>query len=368
MKHRLPLHNWHTTNEARFIEDPSGYMVPSIYGKVDREYSNLRQGVGIVDLCHESRLRVEADDPIGYLNELLTVDVEALKPGEATYGYLCNDRGGIIDGMTVYNDRGAYILLGNGAARERVLAWMQKYADEHDQYAAVVIDTSDTQGLLGIRGPQAGAMMTRAAMSSTVQVPQKGFAAVLPFGNIRALVVHKPYDPIDSFDILIGNLHLQPLWDQLNEIGRTMGATPVGQTVMEIVRVESGFARVGKEIDEETTPLEINQTSRIDFTKRRFLGRRALLHSSSSEFTRSLVTMKLASEGPVGPDCEILCDRIPVGRLTSVVTSPYLKSRVALGYVNSLKANPGTMLQIASGGDVFVMAEVMRPLTASLGR
>jgi len=355
---KLPLHDWHQANAARFI-DAAGWSVPEAYGKPEIEYAALRNGTGIVDLCHEARYRIEGADGPAFLNSLLTINVDKVPVRFASHCYMCNHRGGIIDSLVLYRDENYFLLLGSGAARLDVLDWMQAESQKMERAVIYVTDVSTAQGQVALRGPGAGTLLERIAGQ---RLPlDSGHGVVATIGNARTLVIRRPQGTADGFDLIVGSVYLQQLWEKITDAARAAGARPIGHAAREIFRVESGIPRQGLEIDSDITPLELNHGELIDFEKKVFNGRRALLHSTSSEFSRSLVALRTEMSQPLEPGQDVIFDTMPIGRVTSVVSSPMLRCKLALGLVNSMKAIPGTPVKVATREGNLIAAEVLKP-------
>lgn len=361
---KSPLHDWHAANGARFVEF-GGWQLPEVYGKsVEQEYATLRNGAALVDLCHEARYRVEGNDAAEFLNELLTVDVADMDVRMSKYGYLCNPRGGIIDGLTVYRDQNYFLLLGNAPQRYQTLDWLEAQSRTKANYEVRVADVTTAQGQVCLMGPGAPVVLERAVFQQKFTL-DPGAATLVSVGEARCLVLRRF---TDGYDIITGSVYLGGLWDKLSEVVRSMGSRPVGFAGREILRVESGLPQYGLEIDQETTPLEITQSPAVDFRKPRFVGRRALMHSLSAEFTRVLVAVKVEMDRPLEMGAEVLADSFPVGRVTSFAISPLMRCRMALAFVSSIRSKPGTVVTLRNRDGHTYRGEIVRPGNISITR
>jgi aminomethyltransferase len=355
---KLPLNDWHAQNGARFVEE-GGWQIPESYGKVELEYAALRNGVGFVDLCYEARFRVEGRDAGAFLNTVLTTNAEKLAPKWAGLAYLCNDRGGVQDQVTVYRDENYFLLLGSGRTRIATIDWLRARQEQFKGDVAVD-DVSTTQGQLALRGQGAPMMLERIAFGQKFAL-DPGNGMVVTIGTARALVLRRPAGIAEGYDLVTGSIYLQPLWDKFAEAARATGARPVGLAAREIFRVESGFPRNGMEFDGHTMPTEVESGLAIDYDKGNFAGRRALLHATAAEFKKVMVGLRLDANSAVDAGGEILFDNMPIGRVTSTVVSPVLRARLGLGFVNPVKAAPGTPIRVRGRGDQLFAGEVIRP-------
>ncbi len=359
---KSPLYGWHSSQRAQMVEE-NGWAIPQSFGSVQKEYTIMQYQAGIIDLCHEARFRIEGENAVSFVNNLLTVDLNPLKVSESLFGYLCNTRGGIIDGITVYIEENYVLLFASAARRQQVGSILTRQAKNLGVHAPEVYDITEEQGHFAVRGTGARRIINQAAFQSNIDL-EIGQGAVYNFGPAKSLVIHRENDMIDSYDIIVGAMYIQTIWDKLIDAANATGGAPVGTAAQEIVRVESGIPRVDVEAKTDVTPLEIGQTSRVHFQKRKFPGRRALLHSTSAEFPRSLICLKFSTDVTVRPGAEILFDRLPIGYVTSATVSPKDQRSIALGFVNSVKSEPGTRLQTEGPEGRLLTAEVFRPVIA----
>ncbi len=124
---RSPLHGWHEKHGAKFI-DEFGWEVPSHFAGIQQEYASLRNGCAMIDLCHLSRLRLNGEDRVTVADELLTIDVAGMAPRTTRFAFVCNDRGGVIDGVLVYKDDKYILLTGHPRNKARLLTWLREKA------------------------------------------------------------------------------------------------------------------------------------------------------------------------------------------------------------------------------------------------
>jgi glycine cleavage system aminomethyltransferase T len=126
---------------------------------------------------------------------------------------------------------------------------------------------------------------------------ERGEVTLATIGTARCLVIATTFGPVKGFDVITGSLYVTAIWEKLQEAARATGARHIGHAAHDILRIESGIPAVGFDVDEDTTPIEINQITQVDFTKRVFIGRRALMHSTAGETSRSLVSLKFDRHG-----------------------------------------------------------------------
>ena len=150
------------------------------------------------------------------------------------------------------------------------------------------------------------------------------------------------------------------MWRALIAAGGPDGLIPAGLGARDSLRLEMGYAFYGNDLDEDHTPLEAGLGWITKLDKGEFSGRAALVAQKDQGVERRLVGLKLTERGFPRPGYEVLADGRPVGAVTSGTVSPSLGVGIALAWVPSQLARPGTKLAISVRGKP-VQAEVVRP-------
>ena len=86
------------------IEYPKGIQVSAVTlaGGTIAEHTAVRENVGIFDVSHLGKISVTGSGAKNFVNTLITNDLNKIKAGEAQYNLLCNEKGGVIDDLIVY--------------------------------------------------------------------------------------------------------------------------------------------------------------------------------------------------------------------------------------------------------------------------
>jgi len=134
------------------------------------------------------------------------------------------------------------------------------------------------------------------------------------------------------------------------------GAVEVSEAAAEILRVESGRPRFGREMSGATIPQEAGIDGRaVSFTKGCYIGQEtvARLHYKGKP-NRHLRGLRL--EAPVSDDDEIALEAREVGRIGTAVISP-AHGPIALAVIRR-EAEPGALVEVGENG---VRARVAEP-------
>ena len=91
------------------------------------------------------------------------------------------------------------------------------------------------------------------------------------------LVSRSGYTGELGYELYVPSEEAAVLWEYLERKGREFGLLPYGAAAMQSLRMEKALPLAGPDIDGDQTPFEVGLQRFIDFTKREFIGREALL-------------------------------------------------------------------------------------------
>src|SRR4051812_26387098 len=116
---KTPLHPSHLTLGAKMVNF-HGWEMPLHYGSQLEEHHAVRSQAGMFDVSHMTIVDILGAGGRQFLRKLLANDVDQFKhSGRALYGCMCNEHGGIIDDLIVYQRApDNYRVVLNSATRE----------------------------------------------------------------------------------------------------------------------------------------------------------------------------------------------------------------------------------------------------------
>src|SRR5919198_5665802 len=106
---RTPLYDAHVRAGARLVEF-AGWEMPVQYAGILDEHAAVRERAGLFDVSHMGEIVFRGPKALEALQRAFTNDLSKCADGQAQYGCLCKDDGGIVDDVVVYR-RGADDLL-----------------------------------------------------------------------------------------------------------------------------------------------------------------------------------------------------------------------------------------------------------------
>ena len=216
----------------------------------------------------------------------------------------------------------------------------------------VMIDHMREQALLALQGPRAAEVLDAAIPG----VANLGFMEGGPFRAFgHALWISRSgYTGEDGYEISIPAIAAQTLTDWLIADERVK---PIGLGARDSLRLEAGLPLYGHDLDQKITPVMAGLTFAINKRRRAeggFAGAMRILAEMENGPIEQRVGFEIDGRQPVREGALVLDDEgNEVGRITSGGFSPSLQRPIAMGYVASHLAQPGTALKLEQRSKLF---------------
>lgn len=357
MLHRTPLYNWHKNNNGKMVEY-AGWEMPISYDSIITEHNAVRTRAGLFDVSHMGRIRVKGPDRISFVNYVSTNDIQVLPELKVQYSFICNHQGGILDDITLYKYEDYILIVCNAVNKDKILNWL---IANKGNFNVTIEDESAALSMIAIQGPAAQFILQEVTSSNLNEIKYYNFALSQVRGA-KVLISRTGYTGEDGFELYFGMLYVNTIWEKLLEVGKLKGLRPIGLAARDTLRTEACLPLYGNEMDEYTTPLDIRFERFVKFQKPDFIGKKAMLHSTSSEFSKRLIAFELTENGVPRKDFEIVYNDMPVGRVTSGIYSPTLKKGVGMGFVDQYVEKSGTPVQLRHKEKIYNAIIVNRPI------
>lgn len=326
-----PLAAFHSERGAALTD--AGF--PRSFGTVADEYRAAREG-GVADWGRAGLIRVIGPDRVDFLNRLTSNKVDST-PGHAVHTFLLTVQARPLVEIHALTGTDLHLLEVPRELSARCVAELDKFHFSEKLRLEDLSATWTALCLLGSKGPSAlGQPPLEPGTCAFFERDGQNLARLgLSRLSVQAELVFAPVDQArELWGTLSGNL------------------APVGEDVLEILRVEQGTPRYARDYDDDTLFLEMADPDSYSEKKGCYPGQEVvarILHRG--HVNRRLVG--LSSEAPVPEGEDLLVEDKKVGWTTSSALSPDL-GPVALGYVRREHFDPGTPLQLASGQVVTV--------------
>lgn len=328
MNAKTPLYANHLQCGAKMV-DFHGWEMPLHYGSQMEEHQSVRQHAGMFDVSHMTIVDLIGPGGRQFLRKLLTNDVDQLHlNGRALYSCMCNEHGGIIDDLIVYQRASDnYRIILNSATRAHDLAWLQTKS----QGFAVGLQERKELAMLAVQGPEA-----IDKTMSVLSAPQVDAVSTLtPFESVDVndwFFARTGYTGENGLEIILPATEIATLWNVLLQAG----VKPCGLAARDTLRLEAGMMLYGQDMDESTTPLESGLAWTVKFQPedRDFIGMGALLSQKNHGIKRKLVGLTLDDKGVMRSGQRVFVEGVAMeGVITSGTFSPTLGKSLALARV-----------------------------------
>lgn len=324
---KTPLHADHLACSAKMV-DFHGWEMPLHYGSQLNEHHYVRQDAGMFDVSHMNVVDVLGVGGRQFLRNLLTNDIDTLQhTGRALYSCMCNEHGGIIDDLIVYQRApDNYRLILNSATKARDLAWIR---EKIHGFSAGLQERTDL-AMLAVQGPN--------AIQKTLSILNPSqIDALSTLGHFECIEIDNwffartGYTGEDGLEIIVPQTDISHLWTML----LNAGIKPCGLAARDTLRLEAGLLLYGQDMDELTSPLEsgLAWTVKWQPEDRGFIGMGALLSQKEQGTKQKFVGLTLEDKGVMRAGQRVIVEGHPDGIITSGTWSPTLEQSIALARV-----------------------------------
>ena len=316
----------------------NGFTLAAAYSGTEAEATAARIGVVMADISWRWRATLEGARVRELVQRLFTRDATGLTPGQALKALWLSDGGGV---------RGAGVAARHGRQAYRLVS----AAEDADWIAAAAAnfdvgfrDTTDEEGGLAIIGPYAAKLVEALGLDPTLELSTfrteswKGIDITLSrFGEFGGYEIWCPAEDASL------------VWDRVARAGAPFAILPAGLDAMDVLDIEAGVPRPGRDYDGATDPDaaaplagELRLASLIDPAHLGFNGAKPALAATPRVSLTGLVF-----DGAVpAPFTPITIEGRAIGRTLSSRYSPLLRRAIALAQIETDRAVPGTVVQI----------------------
>lgn len=355
---KTPLYDRHVALNAKIV-DFGGYLLPIYYTGIIEEHRHTRTACSFFDVSHLGEFRVHGPGAYRFLQLRLTNDLRKLTDKKMIYSLLCNEQGGILDDILVYQGgHEDFFIVVNASNIAKDLEALKAYLPD----SVTIEDESSDTACIAVQGPQSQMILEKLFSFRLAALPYY-FYKEERFKNERLWVSRSGYTGEDGFEIFCHNDPSIEIWDRLAKDGKALGALPAGLGARNTLRLEAGNPLYGHEMDEKTTPVEAGLMFAVALDKEEgFVGRDMILHRKETGATKKLVGFKMQ-------DRSIARDGYPVystggekiGHVTSGSFAPTAGAGIGLAYVRKGFEKVASEIEIEIHGRRAKATLVARP-------
>ncbi|HRD69335.1 MAG TPA: glycine cleavage system aminomethyltransferase GcvT [Legionella sp.] len=324
---KTPLYAKHLESGAKMV-DFHGWDMPLHYGSQINEHHFVRKDAGMFDVSHMTIVDILGAGGRQFLRKLLTNDVDQLPHnGKALYSCMCNEHGGIIDDLIVYQRASDnYRVVLNSATRENDINWIRAKSEGF----SVGLQERRELAMLAVQGPNAIAKTLEVITAAQIDA----ISTLAQFECVDSdnwFFARTGYTGEDGFEIILPRELINTLWSDLI----SAGVKPCGLAARDTLRLEAGMLLYGQDMDETTTPLESGLAWTVKWhpEDRGFIGMGALFSQKQQGVERKLVGLTLLDKGIMRHGQKVIVPGCADGVITSGSYSPTLEQSIAFARV-----------------------------------
>ncbi|MDE4272935.1 sarcosine oxidase subunit alpha family protein [Phaeobacter gallaeciensis] len=382
---KTPMYDWHDGNGADW--EPVGHWRrpyayvrsgESVKEAVNREITNTRQNVGMLDASTLGKLIVKGPDAGRFLDMMYTNMMSTLKVGKCRYGLMCSENGFLSDdGVVARIDENTWLCHTTTGGADRIHAHMEEWLQtEWWDWKVYVANVTEQYAQIAVVGPKARKVLEKlnGAVGGGLDVSKEA----LPFmewkdgeiGGFKCRVYRISFSGELSYEIAVAASEGQAFWDALMAAGQEFGVMPYGTECLHVLRAEKGFIMIGDETDGTVIPQDLGLNWAISKKKEDFIGKRAQLRSHMADPERWKLVGLETTDGSVLPDGAYAVgngvnangQKNTIGRVTSTYYSPTLGKGIAMGLVKHGPDRMGEVLDFPGTDGTIFKARIVDPV------
>jgi len=319
------------------------------FGPVSNECRTARRDAGILDASSFSKFEFTGPGAEAALDKLLAAKLP--NPGRIKLTPMLAKSGRLMGDLTTIRlapDR--FMVFGSGYLQ----TWHMRWFEEWLPRAGVTLrNLSDDWGGIAIFGPRSREVLARATREdvSGAEFPFMT-ARWMDVGVAPALVARMSVTGELGFEIHAPQVHIRPIYERIMAGARELGAVDVGMYTLLSMRIEKGFGIWTREFSRDYTPVESGLARFVAYDKPGFVGRDAALRDREVPPARRLVLLDVdASDADASFYEPIWRGDERVGFVTSAAYGHTCRRSLAMGYVATGAAEPGTRLEVTIVGE-----------------
>ena len=326
---KLILEDLHRELGAAFTQD-LGFELPESYGSPEREAAFVQNAAGLLDQSYRGVLELEGTGAGQVLNRVFSSGVSKLAPGEGQTSCLLSAKGRVVGAFFLYRvDEDQYRLVTREPMHDDLVKGIQKYVVFDD---VEVKDVSEDLGILVLQGPVAGQVLSECLAASS-SLPSTGQLQGVEVAGAECWLTAGGETAEGGFELGVPAPALEAAWRSLHGAVTKAGGGAVGHAAAEVLRVEAGQARHGKDYDADSFPKEIDWEHALTYDKC-YVGQEIVARMRTyGDVNRRLRGLLMAGNVVPEPGSLVRVGENEAGVVTSSVVSTRLGKVLALARV-----------------------------------
>ncbi len=320
---------------------------PAWHAAIARECEAVAERVAVLDLPGFTKFEVTGPDAAPWIDGMVTGSVP--RPGRTALNYFCAPNGGIVTEMTITNlGEGRFWLISAVAGERHDEHWLREHLPTSP--VAVRIDNLSARfGTLVVVGPRSRELLQQL---TPARLDNEAFpwlaVRTIEIGYTTALALRVNYVGELGWELHVPVEHMLSVYDLVWEAGEKLGIHDYGLYSMDSLRLEKCYRAWKGDLTTEYTPLMASLDRFVKLDKSGgFIGQAALRREAAAGPRERFVPLIVdADDADAAAVSIVYLGGDPVGLVTSGGYGYRIRKSIALAYVRSDLAAPGTALEI----------------------
>ena len=348
---------WFADGPEDAHEDPTFERNRS-FDYVKREVEAVQKAVGGIEIANFAKHEFKGARARVFLDRVLAGYVP--KPGRLTLTPMLTAKGRLYGDLTVAclaEDH--FILFGSGAMQEAHRRWFERDLPDDISYCNV----SDDWHGIALSGPKSRALLARITRDDVSAEAFKFRDLRQTFvGDVPVILNRISFSGELGYEIYCRPHYLLKLASAIEEAGADLGYRWYGARALMSLRLEKGWGVWTLEFRPDFNAVESGMDAFINW-KKDFVGKEATETFRNEGVARKLVSMTIDVDGiDVTGDEAILKNGAAVGYVSSGGYAHRVGKSMAMGYVSSECAAPGSTLQVEILGETYAARVLGGPI------
>ena len=335
---RTTLFSFHKERGGKMVPF-AGYEMPLQYKLgIMKEHLFCRASAALFDVSHMGQIILRAknqekNEIAKSLESLIPVDLVNLRENRQRYGFLLNDKGGIIDDLMISNRGEHFMIVANASRKDIDFKILQtKLGDKLE------IKMLTDKALVAIQGPKSEEVLSKVFPG----ISDMSFLDVKTFfykgGAVE--ISRSGYTGEDGFEISISNSFVESFSQTVLE---DPSVTLAGLGARDSLRLEGSLCLYGQDISEDISPIEAGLSWAIQKSRREggeregnFPGSNEIFYQIKNGVKKSRIGLIPDGKAPIRSGAKLFSDKDGsdyIGEVTSGGYSPSLSKPISMAYI-----------------------------------
>lgn len=345
------------------VEHVPSFRHSTFFDLVGEETRAVRERAGITEITGFTRFELSGPKAAAFLDSMSTNRLP--KVGRVGLAYFCSENGHIVSEATITRlAKDRFWLLSAAAAEYHDLQWLSERLPAEGVQLTNLTSRHTTLHLAGPRSRDILAQVTDAPLDN------KSFrwlsAQTITIGFSQVLAIRVSFTGELGYELHMPTPYVTTVYNHLVEAGKAYDMLHFGLLATESMRLEKCYHAWKADLSTEFTPLEtgLERFVELDLNKKGdFLGRDALLKQHTEGVNKRFVALIVENDiaDAHQGDPIYAADEL-IGVVTSGGYGHTIGKSIALGFVPTQYATPGTTLAISIIGQRSPATVVTQPI------